>query len=149
MTTKRGRGRPPFQPTPTQRRRVEEMVAVGMSRDEIGRALGCSVPTLEKYFEDELLNGHSRRKAELNDILFKAARKGNITAAKALRERVEVAATGRENFTPAPAPAAEPAPPKEKPIGKKEEQALAARTPDTKTPLGELMARRMGNGLPN
>lgn len=144
MTAARKRGRPPFQATPAQRRKVEELKSCGMTHDEIARAIGCHADTLEKYFGDELTNGHARRRAEVIELLFRSARKGNVTAQKALREQVDIAATARGNR---PSAADETEPPRSK-LGKKEEAALAAQSPDTASPLGGLMAKRMGQ-LPN
>ncbi|TGS80969.1 resolvase, partial [Mesorhizobium sp. M3A.F.Ca.ET.175.01.1.1] len=55
-TPKRGRGRPAFQPTAAMRRTVELMVSCGDSKETVARAIGCSVPTLELHFDEELKN---------------------------------------------------------------------------------------------
>lgn len=112
-----GRGRPQFKPTSALRRKVEELLTGGMSKDECARAIGCSTPTLEKHFEEELANGIAKKRAEVIGLLFKSARKGNVTAQKKLEEMSRVsgaaeAVTGRE--------------PKAPRLGKKEERQVAA-----------------------
>lgn len=113
-----GRGRPQFKPTPALRRKVEELVTGGMSKDECARAIGCSTPTLEKYFEEELANGVAKKRAEVIGLLFKSARKGNVTAQKKLEEmsRVSGAAEAVKSREPKPAK-----------LGKKEERQAAAK----------------------
>ncbi|RWQ16105.1 hypothetical protein [Mesorhizobium sp.] len=113
-----GRGRPQFKPTPALRRKVEELVSCGMSRDDCARAIGCSTPTLEKYFEDELANGVAKKRSEVIGMLYRAAKKGNVTAQKKLEEMSRIAGA-------AEAIGARSAPDKPKP-GKKEERQAAA-----------------------
>lgn len=50
----RGRGRPPFVPTPEHKRRVRSMFASGHTREDIAEDIGISLPTLRRYFADEL-----------------------------------------------------------------------------------------------
>ncbi|MBE1208121.1 hypothetical protein [Aminobacter carboxidus] len=119
-----GRGRPPFKPTPALRRKVEELVSCGMSKDECARAIGCSTPTLEKYFEEELANGVAKKRAEVIGLLYREAKKGNVTAQKKLEEMTRVAsaaeAVGARSGT-------KPVPQERAPkLGKKEERQAAA-----------------------
>lgn len=88
---KRGRGRPFFEPKPSDYRKVEEMVSGGMSIDAIAVAVGITKPTLYKHFAEELSQGAAKKRGELIDMLFKAARKGNVTAIKRLIDINEVA----------------------------------------------------------
>lgn len=118
-------GRPTFTATSTLRQKVAECASVGMSQDDIARAIGCSTPTLVKHFEEELTTGAAVKRAEVIGMLFKAARKGNVTAQKALDAKAQVAAAAqtmrdRESGASAPPPA------KEAKLGKKEEQKRAA-----------------------
>lgn len=120
-----GRGRPQFKPTPALRRKVEELVSCGMSKDDCARAIGCSTPTLEKYFENELANGVAKKRAEVIGLLYREAKKGNVTAQKKLEEMTRVAAAAesvnaRSGTTPAPQERAAPK------LGKKEERQAAA-----------------------
>ena len=79
----RGRGQPPFAPSEKQRRQVEIWKGGGMSDDAISHALGISRNTLVKHFASELETGWSRRRSEVVEAMFKAAKKGNVTAQKA------------------------------------------------------------------
>lgn len=134
--TKNLGGRPPFAATKRQCKRVEEMISCGMSEPEISHVIGCSVPTLRKHFADHLMHGRARRRAEVIELLYKTARKGNVSAQKQLEDMTAVAASLR----PSMADVAEV--PKPVKLGKKEEADQAAANPDASTPLGELMQRR-------
>lgn len=85
----------------------------------IARAIGISDETLRKYFTTELQFGLSKRRQEVVDILYAAARKGNVAAAKRIEEMTRLAAV-----TEAVSSRGEPVkPPK---LGKKEERQAAA-----------------------
>jgi len=101
------RGRKPFRPTDALRRDVEIYVGGGMSQDAIARAIGCSTPTLVKYFSDELANGAARRRAAALKKLDKAAREGKVNAILKLEAmaRMTVAAGSAHSAAPAPQPA--------------------------------------------
>jgi hypothetical protein len=128
------RGRPAFQPTTAQRKQVEECVSVGMSHEEVAMAIGCHRETLEKHFADELLHGRARKRAEVTKLLFAAARKGNVTAQKALKEATGSSAAAAE--WEAAEGIANPQPTGRK-LGKKEEQARAAQTAGHGTEWGD------------
>lgn len=132
------RGRPPFRVTRTLQRKVEELVSCGMSQDDVARVIGCSIPTLEKHFPDELKTGRARKRAEVIALLFKSARSGNVSAQKKLEDMTGVASIGR-----APIIGTAAAEPKR---GKKEQAMADAQRPDQTTPLGQLMAKRSGLG---
>lgn len=128
------RGRPPFKPTPKQRRAVEQMVSVGESKATIARALRIDDDTLDKHFADELANGLARRRMEVSDLLFKSARKGNVSAQKHLDQRIGIAAAEAAFGGDKPAaPAEQPRPRK---LGKKEEAQAAAETAGSGTDWG-------------
>lgn len=86
----RGRGRPPYQPTKTLRLTVERMCSVGDSHDTIARALGIDSDTLRKYYPDELLNGASRRRREVVELVYAGAKKGNASLIKRIEEMTRV-----------------------------------------------------------
>ncbi len=122
------RGRPAFKPTPALRRKVEQCVFGGMPKTEIAAGLGIDENTLRKHFEHELHIGLSRRRVEVLDLLFSAARKGNVTAQKKLEE-MGARAAAEANFHDRPEkephhPDAAPKPPK---LGKKEVATASAR----------------------
>lgn len=112
-------GRPAFVPTAAHRRQVEELLSVGTSADIVARAIGITEPTLRKHFAEELANGMAKRRAEVMNLLFKSARKGNVAAQKHL-EQMTARAAAEAAFTGADeAPAAVKR-------GKKEQAADAA-----------------------
>ncbi len=115
-TTTARRGRPPFAATPTLRRKVSELTACGMSQDDIARAIGCSSPTLVVHFADELTTGRARRRAEVIGLLFRQARRGNVTAQKALEQLTGMSPPGS------------PAPQAARKSGKKEQAEIDAGT---------------------
>ena len=53
-------GRPPFKPTQSQRRRVEDMAAKGMSRSEITHVIDVGLSTPVKYFSDASVSADMR-----------------------------------------------------------------------------------------
>lgn len=115
----RKRGRPPFKATATRKRKVEQYVAGCMSQADVARAIGCSLRTLHNHFEEELANGAAKRRAECIDLLYAAARKGNVSAIKRLHEMAETAAASEEIDKPLPNPGK---------LGKKERAAAEAVT---------------------
>jgi hypothetical protein len=96
------KGRKPFKATARLRKRVEELTFVGMSQDDIARAIGCSTPTLVKFFPEELATGAAKKNAEAWSLLWKNARSGNVSAQKKLVEegRLAAAAAGAGNPKP-------------------------------------------------
>lgn len=104
-----------------------------MCKEEVAMALGISTPTLEKYFEAELLHGRARKRAEAISLLYSSARKGNVSAQKKLVELTgtQAAAAAWE------AAAVEGKPPPGRKLGKKEEQAIAASTAGHGTEWGD------------
>jgi predicted transcriptional regulator len=134
LTQKRGRGRPAFKPTQLHRRKVEQYVCGGMSHDAIAKVLGVSDETLRKHFAAELSTGAERRRAEVIDLLFASARKGNVTAQKKLEE-MSGRSVAEAAFT---APEAEDAKPAKVPkLGKKEVAAQDAETAGAGTAWGD------------
>ncbi len=115
-------GRPPFKPTTAQRRQVEELVSCGMSPPDIARALGIARETLRKHFADELAEGLARRRAEVIALLYKSARKGNVSAQKAL-DLATSRAVAQAAFVEDPDAAPRPLK-----LGKKEQAQLDAAT---------------------
>lgn len=91
MPVAKTRGRPRFKPTPAMRRNVEQMVSVGDSQETIARAIGIAKDTLELHFAEELKTGYAKKRREVLDLLFKAAKKGNVTALRTLEAMTRVA----------------------------------------------------------
>lgn len=119
-------GRPPFKATPTMRRKVEELVSCGMKQEDIARAVGCSHPTLRQHFGCELAGGLAKKRAEVIGLLYRQAKKGNVTAQKKLEEMTRLAG--------AEAAFNEPRQPA---LGKKEQAADAAKTAGAGTGWGD------------
>jgi len=100
------------------------LIASGMSEAAIASAIAVNRRTLSKYFADELLHGHSRKRAENLLRLEKAARSGNVTAMKHL--------DGVMSLIPEKAPGPEP-------LGKKATLDQEAQTGHENTGWGELL----------
>ncbi len=120
-------GRPPFQPTDAQRKRVAVLAGKGWPHEEIALAISISPITLKKYFEHELSVGAYERRAEVVEALHAAASKANVTAA-------------REYLKDTPAIAAPPLP-VEKPeeLGKKAQANETAKTAQVGSEWAELL----------
>lgn len=73
-------GRPPFEPTEEQRRLAEELGGLGLPQEMIARLLKVSVPTLVKYFSDELKLGESKSTAAISKTLFAKAIAGDTAS---------------------------------------------------------------------
>lgn len=123
MSTKSKSGRPPFKPTPAQRRKVAIAAAGGMAHEEIAVALGICRNTLTKHFEKELSVGAHQKRMDVLEAMARAALKGNVAAAKAFLAN-----------TPGLA-----APPVEPPVGKKEQANLDAKTAAAGTEWDDLI----------
>lgn len=96
-------GRPPLEPTPEQRRTVEEMSMCGIAQDRIAKVIGCSSRTLRSRFRGELAAGGDRLRAEVIAGLFAAAGKGNVAALKRLEELARLAEASMAPKAVAPA----------------------------------------------
>lgn len=118
-------GRPAHQPTAATRRKVTNAAAGGMAHEEIAIALGIHRHTLVKYYKHELSSGAMNRRAEVLDAMVRTALKGNVAAQKAF-------------LAMAPALAAPPVEP-EKPLGKKEQANVDARTAAAGTDWADLL----------
>ncbi len=93
-------GRPRFAVNAETRRRVEQMVMCKMEKEDIARALGCSGPTLRLHFAEELKEGAQRKLEEVINLLFIAARKGNISAQRKLVAMGGVVDVNASKFNP-------------------------------------------------
>lgn len=118
-----------FEPTKKQRREVSISAGAGVSHEEMALGLGISRPTLEKHFAYELTTGAYKRRQEVLNAMFRAAKKGNVAAQKAYAAM-------------APKLAAPPLPPPDadKPEGKKAQAQAAAVTAQTGTEWAELLS---------
>lgn len=102
----------------------------GESEAMIARALKVDVDTLRKHCAHELENGYANRRAQVTNMLFEAAEKGNAAAIKRLDEMGKISrAAGalKDREAGGVVPEAVPAPKSEKPGKKQERQAAAER----------------------
>lgn len=137
MTTKKKNGRPPFQPTENDRKRVELLAGVGNSHEIIAKIVGISKPTLELHFAHELSIGAAQANSQVAANLFRQATKDDPKAVPAAMFWLKARA-GWSEYGPLPRAVAE----KDEKLGKKAEADLLARHPDENTPMGALMALR-------
>jgi hypothetical protein len=72
-SVKEGKGRPSFEPTSEQRKMVESMTGLGVPDYEVAKVLSISLPTLRKYFHEELEVGHIKSNVQVSQTLFKVA----------------------------------------------------------------------------
>ena len=71
-----------FVPTDEQRRSAEAMAGYGVPHNDIALVIGCSAPTLRKYFRHELDVGQAKANAKIAQTLFHMATVDrNVTAA--------------------------------------------------------------------
>jgi hypothetical protein len=73
MDFKNKPGRPPFVPRPEMAAQVKTLAAMGIPQADIGRVLGCSGPTVRKYFGEELDNGAVEANAAVAQSMFRQA----------------------------------------------------------------------------
>ena len=106
-------GRPPHEPTPESRERVQILLGGGMTHDQIAAAIGISAPTLRQHYGEELSTGRAKKRAEMLEAMFRAGIGGNVSAQKAyIAQHSELD---------------DPKPEKDEPIGKKAAAQAAAR----------------------
>lgn len=114
-------GRPTFEPTDDMRLTVEHGASCGVPVREIAAGIGCDEKTLRKHFDQELLNGRSRRRLHMLNLLFKSAEDGNVSAQKHLEQLI--AMSGEIGGA---RPTQQPFAPKEEKPGTKEMRAAHA-----------------------
>jgi len=111
----RPQGRPEWEPTKAQRRKIAIAAGGGMSHAAIAQAMGISKVTLEKHCHEELTTGAHQKRVEALQALHAAARRGSVAAVKAYLL-----------LAPDPMFPTDPAPEKPEPMGKKERQQAEA-----------------------
>lgn len=127
--SRRKTGRPEFKPTPAMRAKVAVAAGGGARHVDIAIALGISQPTLRKHFEAELSHGAASKRLEVLGALFRSAKKGSVSAAKAyLALEPEIACPPLPPGQEAAAPGPKAAGPAGVPLGKKEQAAADAVT---------------------
>jgi hypothetical protein len=76
-------GRPAFEPTDAERKKVEAFSGYGLPIDQIAVLVrdGIAVETLTKHFERELVSGKAKANSQVGQTLFQKAMAGDTTAA--------------------------------------------------------------------
>lgn len=115
MAGNKNSGRKAIQPTDEDREKVRVLKAGGMSNEAIAEAIGISEPTLSKHFLSDLEVGAAKVRADIIMARYRSAMDGNVSAQNKMLETAG-AAQARDKRVPAA--------PK---LGKKEQQALAAK----------------------
>jgi hypothetical protein len=136
------RGRPAYQPTKVQRNQVAIAAGAGIAHEEIALGLGITRKTLLKYFAEELTTGAYRKRLEVMQAMHRAAKKGNVAAAKAYMSMTPDAAA-----PPVPKEPEQPAEPKVPALGKKEQAQIDAGSAHVGTEWADLLDQRP-NTLP-
>ena len=81
MTDKKGKGRPPHEPTQESRDTAKRLSALGVPYEDIALRLKISADTLVKYYQEELDDGRIDANSAIAGTLFNQAKKGNTAAA--------------------------------------------------------------------
>jgi len=129
------------------RQRVEMMSAGGMTQSQMASVIGCDIDTLAKHFRVEIDTGPANRRKEALELLWASARKGNVSAQKAVyaiaeREAATHAIENAEtNILNAEAEIAA-TPPK---IGKKEQRQIDAETAGVGSEWGDDLHMGLAN----
>ncbi|WP_245445590.1 helix-turn-helix domain-containing protein [Metarhizobium album] len=140
------RGRPPHVVNDARRAKVMLLMAIGRKNSEIAAALGISEPTLRKSYRAEMRSREEARfRVEGENLLklFEQVHEGNVAAIKEMRKVLDKAEAGDgEFYKRAAANATNTKAPKEKKLGKKEQELKDAIEMSDDTPLGRLMNQR-------
>jgi hypothetical protein len=81
MSDKKGKGRPPHEPTQETKDTARRLSALGVPYEDIALRLKISSDTLVKYYQDELDEGRIDANSAIAGTLFNQAKKGNTAAA--------------------------------------------------------------------
>jgi AraC-like DNA-binding protein len=123
------RGRPPYEPTESDRNKIKLLLALGWSIERMANGIGVSPATVKRYFRAELKQRGAMRDrldARRFELAMEQANAGNVAALKELGKMIErsdamlIDARLRQGH-PAPAPE------KEEKLGKKEAARAAAK----------------------
>lgn len=128
-------GRPPFTPTEEMADKVETGIAMGMTEEQVASSIGCTAPTLKKYFSAWIYKARDRMRLENYWLMRTGARKGNATAQKFIEEHIST--LDAADAFKAPAPTEGPVTERPPKLGKKELAVLAAGTAGDGTEWGD------------
>lgn len=130
---KKSAGRPAHEPTEQSRRTVEVLAGMAIPSEKIAEVLDITKPTLRKHYRRELDVGGSKVEAKLVGNLLRIANGKDATALKAITFCLQ-ARFGWSAYAPRPVPQE-----RERPLGKKEMQQIAAETGHMKSEWGHLL----------
>jgi hypothetical protein len=90
--TKRGRGHPPYVPSPEDRVLVERLIGLLVPERTIA-ALWLNPPiaymTFRKYYKQEIRDGRDKLKGRMRALMLRSAESGNVTAIAYLMSRLD------------------------------------------------------------
>lgn len=101
-------GRPPFVPTDEERKQVSDMVAVGITLEQIAAVIrdGIDADTLSKHFKKEIRESKIKANTKVGGVLYQKALDGDTAAAifwaktqMRWSEKSEIEHTGKLKFT--------------------------------------------------
>lgn len=142
LTKKRGPYRPRHTATEESTATVMRLDAIGHTQEDIASALGIARGVLLAHYGKVLKTAKMVVRAQMVNALFNSAVSGNVSAQKKVIEMTGDDGDYRIPNAPQQTTEVEVKAPKAKPLGKKEEAALAAANPDVTTSMGALMAAR-------
>lgn len=128
-------GRPPHAPTETSRRTVEILTGMAIPSEKIADVLDITKATLRKHYRSELDRGAATVEAKLVASLLTIADRKDAVALKAIMFVLQCR-FGWSQYVPRPAHGGEE---RERPLGKKEMQQIAAETGHQHTEWGTLL----------
>jgi len=79
-TQMNGTGRKSFDPSEENRLLVEDAASIGITHEDIAKLMYCSVNTLKKHFEPELMLGALKANIDVGRSLYNEAINGNVSA---------------------------------------------------------------------
>lgn len=74
-------GRPAWEPTDDERRRIRLYAGLGMTQEHIGSLMGKSVDSLARHCKEELVAGRAETLAKVAGTLVQKALSGDTTSA--------------------------------------------------------------------
>ena len=129
MIEKKPPHRPPHQPTPLSRAQVQMATAFGNTELETAQLIGITIPTLRRYYAEELATGRIKVRQKVAENLVRQALKDDWRAFPAIKFYLNCKAGWSEY---APSDAADK-------LGKKEIAELEAKTAEAGTGWAHLV----------
>lgn len=131
VRTGKAAGRTEYKPTDVQRKRVQDLAACGATQLDIALDLGISNNTLRKHFADDLRKGEFRANTNVAGVMYSMAVDKKH---KKVFDAGKFWLTHRAGWSPPGSGGRS-----DKPAGKKEQQAEAAKTAGQDSGWGDLL----------